>query len=468
MSKKLDNHFNTKIWKHNYWNKVNKYVSKLRFRIYKASMQKSYVKVHYLQCKLVSSPFAKMLALKTIINYKKEIKTNLFLNFTSGYFRPFHAGYIVNYLEIDKELDLSILLSSNYLNINKYYHILDEVRQLLIAWSLQSQWHTTFFVNDSYLYYLNNINDISVINSVMDLKNQSCVLVTLFDINIIFYALSTHYIISRLDTIYPIRMCISKWINQGRLTDFCNKSSDLVSNLSEDSLFITNLIVLIVVYGMCYENQIILFGTSFSVQLQKLNIDRLIVFNIKNCLLIGSNSYIYLNFWRQNWLMLLVVNGISHRNTLYRKISNLKEGVFLKWYFIFFSKKRLFIRPSLYSQFSLLSNISITTKKIKYRSILVWIIILNKLLIDWSINFIHIDTKKIFCFLDYLIYLKIKLCIRKRNLNCLYSTLYYKYFYQRSYLFNSEFKTSKWVMSERFFSLGYKKTYFLFKLSWLK
>ena len=150
------------------------------------------------------------------------------------------------------------------------------------------------------------------------------------------------------------------------------------------------------------------------------------------------------------------------------KISNLKEGVFLKWYFIFFSKKRLFIRPSLYSQFSLLSNISITTKKIKYRSILVWIIILNKLLIDWSINFIHIDTKKIFCFLDYLIYLKIKLCIRKRNLNCLYSTLYYKYFYQRSYLFNSEFKTSKWVMSERFFSLGYKKTYFLFKLSWLK
>lgn len=469
MSKKLDVYFNMIIWKHTSWYRVNKYVSNLRSRIYKASVQKSYKKNYHLQTRLVSSPFARMLAFKKVIDKRKEIKINLFLNFIKGYLRLFHIGYIINYLKVDTDLNLSTFLCTSYVNMDQYKFIIDQVKQLLIAWALVSQWQENFKLGmSSSRHFYNDLNTMQLLKTVLELKYSYDTMFTVLNLNPILYSLTSYAITTRFDTVNPIKICVNKWLDEGRLSKFVIKPDNSIVSVSEDNFFLGNLITPMVISVLCYETELILLSEKLPVDLHKLKSEKITVFNFKDYLLIFGNQYIQLNLWMQKWLMLLTGNGIHNKCNLFRKIVGLQQGTFFKWHFICSTSNYMTIRPSLYAQFLLLKNISITIRKSKSKSILVLIITLNKLLLNWSSYFSYTETKKVFCLLDYLIYLKIKTEIYRRHSNCSFEKLYSKYFCNCQYLFNYKLKNSKWILSEKVQNLYYMKTYFLIKLSWLR
>ena len=469
MSKKLDVYFNMMIWKHTSWYRVNKYISNLRSRIYKASVQKSYKRNYHLQTRLVSSPFAKMLALKKVIDQREEIKINLFLNFVKGYLRLFHIGYIINYLKVETDLHLSTFLCTSYVNMDQYKFIIDQVKQLLIAWALVSRWQAnfTFDISSSYYFY-NDLNTMQLLKTVLELKYSYDTMFTILNLNPILHSLTACAITTKLDTISPIKICVNKWLDEGRLSKFVSKPDSLIVNVSEDNFFLGNLITRIIISVLCYEAELVLLSEKLPMDLHKLKLEKIIIFNFKDYLLLFGNQYIQLNLWMQKWLMLLTGNGVHSRCNLFRKIVSLKQGVFFKWHFIYSTLNYITIRPSLYAQFLLLKNISITIRKSKSKPILVLIITLNKLLLNWSSYFSCTETKKVFCLLDYLIYLKIKTEICRRHSNWPFKKLYSKYFFYCQCLFNHKLKNSKWILSEKVQNLYYMKIYFLIKLSWLR
>lgn len=469
MSKKLDVYFNMIIWKHTYWYRVNKYISNLRSRIYKASVEKSYKKNYHLQTRLVSSPFAKMLALKKVIDERKEIKINLFLNFIKGYLRLFHIGYIINYLKVETDLNLSTFLCTSYVNMDQYKFIIDQVKQLLITWALVSRWQENFTLGMSSSYYCyNELNIMQFLKTVLELKYGYDTMFTVLNLNPILCSLTSYAITTRLDTINPIRICVNKWLDEGRLSKFVSKPDSSIISVLEDNFFLGNLIIPIVISILCYEVELILLGEKLPTDLHKLKLEKITVLNFKDYLLIFGNQYIQLNLWMQKWLMLLNGNGVRRRCNLFRKIVSLQQGTFLKWHFICSTSNYIIIKPSLYAQFLLLKNISITIRRSKSKSILALIITLNKLLLNWSGYFSYTETKKVFCLLDYLIYLKVKTEIYRRHSNWSFKKLYSKYFFNYQYLFNRKLKNSKWILSEKVQNMYCMKTYFLIKLSWLR
>lgn len=239
MSKKLDVYFNMIIWKHTYWYRVNKYISNLRSRIYKASVEKSYKKNYHLQTRLVSSPFAKMLALKKVIDERKEIKINLFLNFIKGYLRLFHIGYIINYLKVETDLNLSIFLCTSYVNMDQYKFIIDQVKQLLITWALVSRWQENFTLGMSSSYYCyNELNVMQFLKTVLELKYGYDTMFTVLNLNPILCSLTSYAITTRLDTINPIRICVNKWLDEGRLSKFVSKPDSSIISVLEDNFFL--------------------------------------------------------------------------------------------------------------------------------------------------------------------------------------------------------------------------------------
>ena len=393
MDKKLDNYFNKIIWKNTNWDKVAKYVSNLRFRIYKASVQNSYFKIRYLQSRLITSPFAKMLAVKVIIDSRKDIKAHLLLNFIRGYFRPFHVGYIVNYMIVEQQLDLSLFLCLKNMNCNYYDFIIYQAKQLLILWSIGAQWQAAFTANMNYLCHFHYIfYDIYIINVLIQLKSRCNLFAMLLDIKPLFYNLSPYYIVSKLDTIDSIRICVLKWLNQGKLIEF------LKSNSSDNSFFLASLIILVVLAIVCYENQFALLNSNLMLSTKKINRDQLIIFNIKNYLFVCSNDYNYLNLWRQQCLLYLMIHGNTKKTINYKQVFHLNQGVFMKSYFISTTLDHLIIKPSLYAQFILMKKVSLVIHQFKNRSTFILIIMLNKLLIEWSNDFIYTNKKKFFVY----------------------------------------------------------------------
>ena len=81
------------------------------------------------------------------------------------------------------------------------------------------------------------------------------------------------------------------------------------------------------------------------------------------------------------------------------------------------SSSSISIKPSLYYQFILLRLISRLILKVNSMSLCLLIIRINKLLLVWSSYYSMRFLKKIYCLLDYLIFIKIKFLINNQDWN---------------------------------------------------
>ena len=471
MSIKLSRNFNTIVWKYIYWFKINKYVYYLKSRIYKALIQKSYRKAHYLQIRLISSPLVKIFALKQNVLVDNF---NIFSRITRNW-RNFHIGYVIKYIDFDYILNLNILIETESRSFavysDKLLEVINCIRELLVGWVL-SIYLQNFYdtVGKNYFRLRNFENDL--IANFVHLGYQMNLYSIAINFDSIFCFLSPDFLLSKLNLIRSLNAFLKEYLLKSKLASLIKSLDSIWYKYDRDYLnpkfYLVNLLIEFILIVILNEVKS-MSQWELCNDKQLCTVDFCILSN-KFDLLIFSKKYKVLKIWQSFYYKWLVSNGIQVKPSLNQKISFLSEGNYLGIYFVFYGSYKLCnglsIKPSLYSQFCFLKKVSLIIKQLKSKSVFLLIIQLNKLFLSYSQIFFKAITQKVFSFLDYLVYLKLKAYLVNMHSNWSYCKIAAKYFSFNDYRFNHKVRLSNWVMSTLVKDLNSYKFYFLIKLSW--
>ena len=141
-------------WKNNKWLKIKHRIFLLQIRIYKASKNKEWKKVHKLQSILVNSNSAKFFAIRKIIH--KNFYKYKFLNKSYNKLIIKEIFTLIKELKLDVKIDtkknftLERLLSkfNHTKNLVNLIHITHEAKQILVTLALSPQWEPQFEPNN--------------------------------------------------------------------------------------------------------------------------------------------------------------------------------------------------------------------------------------------------------------------------------------------------------------------------------
>lgn len=458
MDKELSRNLHVLVWQDIDWIVLIQYIDNLKSRIYKSSIQKFYKKSHDLQYFLINSPLVKLMAFKKVIDSYFNI-----INLNS-----FKLGYLVHYLSLDFNLNISILLNyskSGFFNSNeKIQLIIDKVKNLIIIWSIEP------YLN--HLYYLNNFSFCRYYSKKtrINLENQFYLHGINLNLVALFHNIDLSVFVGRMNIQRTIKQYLYQFLDEGTFIVFID-SLDKYLRLSvlrkqEESLF--NKIIDIFILNICYEIDILLRSYSnFKLSVLK---DFLIIHSASNLLVICEDAC-QLNIWKQVFLDILLSHGIEIKKKIYTRKISLLQGLNLKNDFmvvsVYSNRLHFVIKPSLYYQFILLKHISSIIMKSKSKTLFLLIVRLNMLLLSWSILHRNQQVQKIFSLLDYLIYLKLKSYIVNQHSNWSNQKIRSKYFTRAIYCFNAVDVSANWVFSISINNIDYYKIYSAIKLSWL-
>lgn len=471
MSIELSRNFNTIVWKYIYWFKINKYVCYLKSRIYKALIQKSYKKAHYLQNRLIFSPLVKILALKQNVFIDNF---NILSNVTKGW-RNFHIGYIIKYIDFDYVLNINVLIDNESKSFivysNRLLNIINFTRELLAGWVVEIYLQNFYDMVGENYFRLRNFETGSIFNFVYSGYEMNLYSIAI-NFDCIFYFLSPDFLLTKLNLIRSLNVFIARYLFQSKLITLTKLLNNIGYGYNKDylrqNLYLVNLLVEFVLIVILNEVKCI-----FQLQLcsdQGLSNEDFCVLSNKYDLLIFSKKYKVLKMWQSFYYRWLVSNGVQVKSILNQKINFLSEGNHLGMYFILYEScqpyNKLSIRPSLYSQFCFLKKVSLIIRQLKSKSVFLLIIQLNKLFLFYSKLFFKASTQKVFSLLDYLIYLKLKAYLINMHSNWSCYRIITKYFSSDYYWFNYKIRMSNWTISTVIKDLNSYKFYFLIKLSW--
>lgn len=443
------------VLQHIDWKILIQYVDNLKSRIYKASIQKSYEKVRDAQLSLINSPLVRLVALKQVLDpYYHGISLN-----------SFQLGYLVSYFSLYSALDCTVLISYSFSRTlrssRKIQKLIDKTKNLIMIWSVEPY--------QNYLSYLNKFSISSYYSEYNSLDMTNRIYSYTVNINLIslFYYVDLSIFISRMYFLSFIKEYIYKFLNKGVFIVLINSLDSYMelSILRKQNPGLFSKLVDIFVLSICYEIDLLLRSyANFQFSISK---DILIVRYASNLFVVCEDST-QLKLWYQVFLDILLSNGVGLKEKRYIKIMLLFQNIDLRTYLItinLWSPLQITAKPSLYYQFILLKQV--TTVIAKPKSLILLIIRLNMLLLSWSNLYCNQQIKKLFVFLDYLIYLKIRSFLVNYHSNWSDQKIKLKYFPQRLYYFNHIETKTNWVFSSKVIGPKYYKLYFSIKLSWL-
>nr|AYR05850.1 hypothetical protein [Lithothamnion sp.] len=437
------------------WKILIQYVDNLKSRIYKASIQKSYEKICDAQLSLINSPLVRLVALKQVLDSHYH---GVSLN-------SFQLGYLASYLSLQSTLDCTVLIcysSNRILKSNRKIQLfIDKVKNLIMIWSIEPY--------QNYLYYLNKFSISSYYNEYTNFNIRNKIYSYTVNINLIslFYYVDLSIFIERMYFFNFIKEYFYKFLNKGVFIRLINSldSYEGLSILRKQKTGLFNKLVDIFMLSIFYEMDLLLRSyANFQLSVSK----NIIIVRYTSNLFVVCEDSTQLKLWCQVFLDILLSSGVELREKKDIKIMPLFQNIDLKDYLITINlwyPLQVTTKPSLYYQFILLKQV--TTVIAKPKSLLLLIIRLNMLLLSWSNLYRNQQIIKLFVFLDYLIYLKIKSFLVNCHSNWSNQKIKLKYFSQRLYYFNCvEIKTN-WVFSSKVIGSKYYKLYFAIKLSWL-
>ncbi len=264
-------------------------------------------------------------------------------------------------------------------------------------------------------YTVNNIdgldsfmkNRTSVYNHVLCLNLQPC-----------FHYLYLFTLISRLSMSKDIKRYLLLYLNHGVFSYFMS-CLDLSFNYaifekSNNGFFYK--LLNIFTSCVCYEIYAILYASGISS-------DSMITISLANygsAILILFQNFSQLQFSLKEIKNFLLFNGAKLTNVLPLHSSALFMGISINSVFVSLSNKVypfcFVIRPSLLNQFALMKQISLMFFNSVSQPLFALVIRLNRLLLLWSNMYIGCQTDKIFYLVDYLVYLKLRLFVKKQAL----------------------------------------------------
>jgi hypothetical protein len=426
-------HNNSLLYQHIKWKSLTKYIDKLKSRKHKAFFQELHI--YILQNDLVNFP---LLILSSYKYYISDIDSQL---------NSFELGYIIYCFSSIRYLDISFFYY--------YRNILDLKLFNFVKCFVERVHHRLIFLSfQTYSNYLKYLCSIFYCSSYKQ------------DIN-----LQKHESLLNLD--------LNSFINLGSLSVFFNKvyiDNDLVQYLLK--FFDISTFGRLLTSLSLKQNSLFLKKNKLFSKLQEI-VKLQLTYELLNLL---SRFYIFqylqirVVFFDENIEILLLHDPALTKRIAYflfgngfipKMVKSFREASFVKGLFMKFSFYSMdygvypfyFIaKPSLYSQFVLMKQVSLIVHKINRQSLFVLNIRLNMLFVLWLSHY-KILGKRLIYLLDYLIDLKLR-----------YYYMHYSYFdiklFQKPF-FNRTIVKQRIYFYLSIYSRKYKKCYILFKLLWV-
>lgn len=379
---------------------VLQYVDNLKTRIYKAFYKKSRLKAHRLQLLCINSPLVILMAAKS--NAEAE----------DYHFDLFELGYLLFSLSNNFYIDTSFYAyykENTFVDISYLLRcLIEKIKSINVAWSIEPYQAYLFHKPNFIFCGFDNNYDLSstILNDIYIFKYSLC-----FNLESCFSYFFIHALIKRLSINQNIKSYLLKYLRGVKFNNLMSYFGFLPEHavLLRSNKQLSVKLFSVFIYFICID----IYNT-----LNALNQRNSVLFT--SChfdLIILSHNCLELNLLAKELAAFLRFNGVKLMHTsryysvsLFNGVSCalLSIGVLSSIYPFYFV-----IRPSLFSQFGLMRRISFIISYSVSQPLFLLIIRLNKLLLFWGHIYLSSGIGRIFYLIDYLVYLKIRLFIKK-------------------------------------------------------
>lgn len=375
------------------WQKLDQYIGKLKSR--KNEMLFQNFNFCTFQNYLVNFP---LLILSVCRNYIYDTNSNL---------NDFELGYLLYSFSTVRYIDVSFYYyyrnSCNLQLIKSFQYLVFKAHYLLIFLSLQLYSNAIKYISN--LYYYSRYN--SIYKKFIELKNYEKIL--FLDFKSIINSLSLSIFLYKVFSDKDIVKCVLKFFDNSFFSEI------LICSLIESSnrLMYTNGLFKklqeVVIFQLIYELSSLLSRSYYS---QSVALKVIFFENYREILLV------YNVILKNKVIASLLTNGFLQNKQKSLRQDFLVKGIFAKscFYSIDYQSHcfAFILKPSLYSQFLLMKNISSIFYNFDTQPLFLINIRLNMLILLWLSQYTTL-TNKILYFLDYLIYLKLRSYYQNRS-----------------------------------------------------
>nr|BBI37252.1 putative group II intron reverse transcriptase/maturase protein [Palmaria palmata] len=414
MSKEIKIYFNTVFWSSTHQENLYLYISSLKSKIYKSASQNNYSKMHKLQDQLIASPSARIIALNLIL---EKLETDNKPSFI--YPKEVYLSGELHNLEVDinKYLDRSF---SNKKNVDLKY-VKSNIINLVLIEAIKPYCNAIKDKTSNYLEIQDYQKIVPLVNNVvaerMLKKDYLCSL----NLETLLHNIDRRYLFARISTTILASEMLKRYLKSQLLVRSTKHAitSSYVNDVNPD----LQLVVFIFSF-LCY---LVSLETSYLLPLPTFyhntyNLSLLCTeYSIISCqgsIMLYGKSKQTLNFLLQSFTKITSQHAYLKTDSFCKmsKIS-LVQCYFHNYFLARGSNNKFYTSPSKDSQRLLLYQINIICTKFKGDSLFHLTNSLNITLKKWMAYFGSTNKQKIFTLLDYLIYLKLRSLISKRQSN---------------------------------------------------
>lgn len=470
MSKEILLNFNTIFWVTINKNKNYSYVTRLKSRIYQASINKEYEKMQKLQLKLLTSFAAKTI----VIDYILKTNSIYFFKNTNDLEK---LCIICSINSIDQIKDSSIhrlnqiiyyyLNSKSYVFTQELISIIELINYLLLLLILEPQWIARrTFQNIPFIVLINPYQ----LSELFQIQKSKSIFNQIYSININYklfiYDISKNYILTRFNLEHNINLKLQKILSCYLYKE--NSFKLKISTLYMDNFFtcssLESYIGLNIFFYLCSEALFISNSKLFNSYNFCIN-KKIKIYSYGLEVMIYHCNSIELNLWSR-LLSQLMYYYTYNTKLLYLTKSMQQSNLidFCNYSIILTENNIIWYFPNKLAQFNLLQQIKYTIINCRGNSAINLIDMLNSILADWVTYFKYTNQFKIFVLIDYLIYLKVWRWIYRKHPKWSKQKLKNKYFtnIMQSFLHR---KYRGWIFNDIIINDFNKKNIFLLKLT---
>lgn len=430
-----------------FWTSINKkkaylYVTKLKSRIYKATQQKKYQDKKLLQNKLICSSAAKYYILCELIRDNEFDQSHIS--------QLIYQIYLWDKICLVHDSQLYYIIEYNSeINFNLVESILCQMNDKLLVLALDPEIQSikdksNGFFSVTSLDELNAILEINFLNHSIEKYYFQCI-----DLTNYFKVLYPEYIFSRLHISKLLQVYLKKSFKSNKWLTYIyliNKNIfDLKYKFSK--FILQHTILTFMAYLICLELRYVSRSSMHSNNNLLLSSPSYFIVGMGlELLLVGSvEDAVY--SWHQSLNSLLNYSRTKEINLSSNLPFNICKGINFAAYFLYYKKNvKILISPSLNAQMILIEQVDKIFYRSKGQSVEILISALNKILLQWGNYFVATNAYKIFTFIDYCIYLKLRSWIFRQHTNWGRKKIINKYFFSLDNIANNHLTFhSKWI-----------------------
>jgi RNA-directed DNA polymerase len=468
------------IWDTINWDKIEKRISRVQRRIFKASLVRKIGLVHNLQVRLINSLDAKLLSVRQITKCNTENRILLLQN----------SKTITSERKVSLAYNIKIHQQTSFFNsyrkrdffVNEklsssYFYLKDKIKQNLIRLALEPEFKAKFEDECSVARPAQSSQE--ALHDIYITFRKAPGHIIFLDFSSSFNNFKGLELLKQLESLQIIKKHIKNWLKADIIPNYLNSLSSFDSLLvaqnkrSSNNFEVAPLLINIVLHNLLNSLKSYVKKLSILKRVKNDSEDIRIISYLTQVLIICPNKLLAEKVFHETTHLLSINELDVSLSTL--KIISSNSG-FNFWGFQVITlfkngKSRTKIHISKQSVFDLLLQLRYILQKNKAVSAYTLIKKLNRFLIPWAEYFRYFQAAKDFAKVDYKIYSQIRAWVfRRKAQGKNRSYLKEKYFPEnKEYVHEGNIHKDNWVLvGQRKLKSGKLLENYLIKLRWIK